>query len=119
MSVYRFTDRLDIYNSQVRTAPAGYTADAVRIADIDGDGRADYCIVVSGGGNIICTRNGGSGDAPIAKYGGFWQDFSEGGADFTESFPTQNKGNMAGINLVDLNGDFKADWLYMDNGGML
>lgn len=40
----------------------------VRLADIDGDGRFDYC-VTDDGGNIRCWRNGGIGDTP-----GLWQD---------------------------------------------
>lgn len=84
---------------------------------MDGDGRADYCIL-SHPGDVICMRNGGSGDLPLEAYGGFWQDFSTGASAFTTMFPSQNRGNAAGVNLVDINGDFKADWLFMDETGL-
>ncbi|KAF5710337.1 acetylxylan esterase [Fusarium mundagurra] len=41
----------------------------VRIADIDGGGKADFCLVKSAG-EIACSRNGGSCDKPQ------WQGFS-------------------------------------------
>lgn len=42
----------------------GQAQDRIHIADIDGDGRADYCSVANDG-NISCWRNGGFGDAPV------------------------------------------------------
>lgn len=38
----------------------GPKQDRVRIADIDGDGRADYCTIADNG-DITCWRNGGQG----------------------------------------------------------
>lgn len=87
------------------------------MADIDGDGRADWCILVELG-NIACLRNGGQGDLPTAAYGGFWQGFS-GPDGWTVVFPGQGRGNAAGVNLVDLNGDFKTDWLFMNHDGQV
>jgi hypothetical protein len=86
---------------------------------MDGDGRVDYCLI-DPSGDIICQRNGGVGTttAPIAEFGGYWQDFSTGGSSWTTMFPTQKKPNTSGMNLLDLNGDFKADWLYMDETGL-
>ena len=86
---------------------------------MDGDGRVDYCLI-NPSGDIICQRNGGVGTttAPVAEFGGYWQDFSTGGSSWTTMFPTQKKPNTSGMNLVDLNGDFKADWLYMDETGL-
>lgn len=43
-----------------------------RMCDIDGDGRLDYC-GLDPDGAAWCHRNGGTGDAPISKYGGYWQ----------------------------------------------
>lgn len=88
------------------------------MADIDGDGRADWCILLHVG-DVACLRNGGSGTLPTSGYGGFWQDFSSGGTDFTTVFPSQHRGNAAGVNLVDINGDFKTDWLFMTASGQV
>ncbi len=106
-------------NPQIGNAPPRCTYEMVRLADMDGDGRVDFCIITQSG-DINCQRNGGVGTttAPIAEFGGYWQDFSTGADSWTNKFPTQNKGSTAGVNLVDLNGDFKADWLYMDETGM-
>lgn len=84
----------------------------VHIADIDGDGRADWCVLLKPG-DISCIRNGGQGDAPTAAYGGFWQGFNAADGGWTTVFPSQKRGNAAGVNLVDINGDFKSDWLFM------
>ncbi|KAH8886549.1 hypothetical protein GQ53DRAFT_657685 [Thozetella sp. PMI_491] len=90
-----------------------YTADLVHLADIDGDGRADWCLFVFPG-VITCQRNGGQGDMPS------WVDFSTGSPGWTLVFPVkENRGNPLGVNLVDINGDFKSDWLYMDNTGKI
>lgn len=86
------------------------------MADIDGDGRADWCILLHPG-DIACQRNGGQGDAPTAAYGGFWQTFDSTGGAWTTVFHSQHRGNAAGVNLVDINGDFKTDWLFMDKTG--
>lgn len=86
------------------------------MADIDGDGRADWCILLHPG-DIACLRNGGQGDLPTEEYDGFWQDFSTGTKDWTTVFPSQQRGNGAGVNLVDINGDFKTDWLFMTETG--
>jgi hypothetical protein len=48
--------------------------DRVRLGDIDGDGRLDYC-AIDGQGDIYCWRNGGVGLAPTTKEGGYWQSF--------------------------------------------
>lgn len=86
------------------------------MADIDGDGRADWCILLHTG-DIACQRNGGQGVAPTAAYGGFWQAFDVVGGAWTTVFKSQHRGNGNGVNLVDINGDFKTDWLFMDNTG--
>jgi hypothetical protein len=44
----------------------------VRLGDIDGDGRLDFC-GVDGDGTVTCWRNGGVGDAPTSEYDGYWQ----------------------------------------------
>lgn len=47
---------------QVVPTHSGYTEKNVRIADIDGDGRADYCLAADTG-NVLCSRNGGTNDS--------------------------------------------------------
>ncbi|KAH7311059.1 putative esterase [Rhexocercosporidium sp. MPI-PUGE-AT-0058] len=108
-----------IIGTSPRFWSSAYTVDLVYLADIDGDGRADWCILVELG-SVSCLRNGGQGILPIASAGGFWQGFKSSSAeDWTVVFPGQGRGNAAGVNLVDLNGDFKADWLFMTPTGQV
>ncbi|KAJ6057366.1 hypothetical protein N7460_000640 [Penicillium canescens] len=91
-------------------APGGDLAQTnVRLGDIDGDGRIDYCLV-KGNGDIQCWRNGGQKDAPTNEFGGYWQDL---GIVFTG----KGMGDIDGVRLVDINGDFRADWLWLDDEG--
>lgn len=46
----------------------------VRLGDIDGDGRLDYC-VFDDKGNIYCWRNSGVGLALTKAERGYWQSF--------------------------------------------
>ncbi|KAJ5801621.1 uncharacterized protein N7518_003689 [Penicillium psychrosexuale] len=94
----------------VMAAPgSGLAQENVRLGDIDGDGRLDYCLIQPDG-DIQCWRNGGQNEAPTTEYGGYWQDL---GIVFTG----KNMGNITGVRLVDLNGDFRSDWLWMDDEG--
>ncbi|OGM47389.1 hypothetical protein ABOM_002570 [Aspergillus bombycis] len=98
------------YIGLVRSAPGGGLAQAnVRLGDIDGDGRVDYCLV-KGNGDIQCWRNGGQKDAPTKEFNGYWQDLGT-------VFTGKGMGNIAGVRLVDINGDFRADWLWLDDKG--
>ncbi|KAL1835601.1 hypothetical protein VTJ49DRAFT_6345 [Mycothermus thermophilus] len=92
-----------------KKAPMGYTHNNVRLGDIDGDGRLDYC-VVAGSGNIYCWRNGGWGEKA-----GWWQDLGNGKPVFTG----KGMGNIDGVQLVDLNGDFRSDWLWLSDIGQV
>lgn len=78
-----------------KSAPSGYAQTNVRLGDIDGDGRLDYC-VVAGNGDIYCWRNGGVGEKAA-----YWQDFRGGKPVFTG----KNMGNIDGVQLVDINGE--------------
>ncbi|KFX87170.1 hypothetical protein V490_08483 [Pseudogymnoascus sp. VKM F-3557] len=91
----------------VRSATSGYDIKHVRLGDIDGDGRIDYCLI-GDDGNIRCWRNGGIGHKPD-----YWQDFSDG----KPVFPAQGKGDIRGVRFVDINGDGRADWLWLDETG--
>lgn len=86
-------------------APAGYEQRHVRLGDIDGDGRLDYCLTHERDGNIRCWRNGGQGDR--AEY---WQDY---GIVFT----AKGMGDIAGTRLIDINGDFRSDWVWVYDDG--
>ncbi|KAF2438288.1 carbohydrate esterase family 3 protein [Karstenula rhodostoma CBS 690.94] len=93
----------------------GFLQKQVRLGDIDGDGRLDYC-GLKDNGDMACWRNGGRGDAPIAKFGGFWQGIV-GGASGGSTFTGKGMGDIAGTRLVDINGDGRADWVWVyDNG---
>ncbi|KAF4968093.1 hypothetical protein FSARC_4454 [Fusarium sarcochroum] len=87
----------------------GYKATDVRIADIDGDGRADFCLLKSAG-EITCSRNGGWGDKPQ------WQGFSTLGGIRGTVFNIA-QADKAGIILADLNGDFRSDVMYIGDIG--
>ncbi|KAE8155227.1 hypothetical protein BDV25DRAFT_146356 [Aspergillus avenaceus] len=94
---------------KVRDQPDGdFGQGNVRLGDIDGDGRIDYCLVHNNG-DIQCWRNGGQGDAPTSKYKGYWQDL---GIVFTG-----NMGNNTDVRFVDINGDFRSDLLLLDDQG--
>ncbi|KAK3897538.1 killer toxin subunits alpha beta [Staphylotrichum tortipilum] len=76
----------------------------VRIADIDGDGRADYCVVADNG-DISCWRNGGQGPMPD-----YWQPL---GVVFTG----KGMGDVNGVRFYDINGDGRDDWLWLNDKG--
>ncbi|KAI1120096.1 hypothetical protein F5Y10DRAFT_290321 [Nemania abortiva] len=80
----------------------------VRIADIDGDGRADFCLASDS--DVKCSRNGGKFDDH------FWQGFSSNSGIRGPVFNARS-GPRSGVFLGDLNGDYKADYLYIGNNG--
>ncbi|KAF4445873.1 hypothetical protein F53441_10435 [Fusarium austroafricanum] len=87
----------------------GLGRDRIRLGDMDGDGRLDYC-VVSNAGNVHCWRNGGIGDKAA-----YWQDMGSG----SHIFPAKGMGDMRGVQLVDINGDGRYDWLWMSKEGQV
>lgn len=74
------------------------------MADIDGDGRGDY-LAIDDGGNIQAWRNGWVDDIP--KY---WQSLGK-------RFDAKGKGNITGVRMLDINGDGRADWLWVSDVG--
>lgn len=64
----------------------------IRLGDIDGDGRCDYC-ALNDDGSMRCWRNGGLKDVSDN-----WQAM---GLVFNE----KDFGNIDGVRLVDINGD--------------
>lgn len=61
------------YIGLIRAAVAGILQEDIRLGDIDGDGRLDFCHIQNPGGNIFCFRNGGQSFAPTEQYGGYWE----------------------------------------------
>ncbi|KAH7417851.1 carbohydrate esterase family 3 protein [Cadophora sp. MPI-SDFR-AT-0126] len=99
---------------QVVGAHDGFVAQDVRIADIDGDGRADFCLLQTDG-TVLCSRNGGQGDSPQ------WQGFSTPNGVRGVVF-NKNKASRSGIvfgELSDLNGDFRSDYMYIGDHGQV
>ncbi|KPM38628.1 hypothetical protein AK830_g7923 [Neonectria ditissima] len=86
---------------------SGYAQDRVRLGDIDGDGRLDYC-VMHDNADIYCYRNGGLGDGAA-----YWQDMGQGGPVFTG----KGMGDMRGVRFVDINGDGRSDWVWIGTKG--
>ncbi|KAF5658685.1 killer toxin subunits alpha beta [Fusarium heterosporum] len=82
----------------------GFGQAHVRLADIDGDGRGDYC-VIDDKGDIQCWRNGGTGEVPE-----YWQSLGT-------RFTSKNMGDMNGVRFADINGDGRDDWLWVSNVG--
>jgi hypothetical protein len=82
-----------------RDVPAGYSQENVRIADIDGDGRVDYCVTAANG-DIHCWRNAGVGDAH------HWVDIGT-------VFTGKGMGDIKGTRFADINGDHRDDWIWM------
>lgn len=87
-----------------REAGPGWENRHVRIGDIDGDGRADYCLI-GDDGYTNCWRNGGLTDKAA-----YWQDLGM-------VFAPKGKGDIRGTRYVDINGDFRADWVWVGDQG--
>ncbi|KAK3315918.1 carbohydrate esterase family 3 protein [Apodospora peruviana] len=88
---------------------SGYTERDVRIADIDGDGRADYCLI-NADGYLLCSRNGGQGD----KHS--WQGFSDQTGLTGMTFNKRKRG-LDELIIADLNGDFRDDLMFIGDNG--
>lgn len=84
--------------------PEGYAQDRVRLADIDGDGRGDYCII-DDTGNVWCWRNGWVDDIPQ-----YWQALGM-------RFPAKGMGDIRGVRFEDINGDGRDDWIWVSDVG--
>ncbi|ROT40793.1 hypothetical protein SODALDRAFT_105063 [Sodiomyces alkalinus F11] len=90
-----------------KTPERGLGRAHVRLGDIDGDGRLDYCVIPASG-DIFCWRNGGIGERAA-----YWQNMGSGGPVFT----AKGMGDIRGVRFVDINGDGRSDWTWMDEHG--
>lgn len=66
------------------------------MADIDGDGRVDFCLISDD--DVKCSRNGGKGDEH------FWQGFQTASG-IRETVFNARSGPLSGVELADLNGE--------------
>ncbi|KAH8785916.1 hypothetical protein F5883DRAFT_708664 [Diaporthe sp. PMI_573] len=85
-------------------ASEGYLQARIHLADIDGDGRCDYC-AAHDNGEIQCWRNGGRSDTAD-----LWQDMgivSTG----------KNMSDLNGVRFSDINGDGRSDLLWLNDQG--
>lgn len=82
----------------------GLTTDAgrVKLADFDGDGRADYAVVNPDGSVRVFLNKGGDG------HGG-WQDLGQVATGLTT--------DAGRVRLADFDGDGRADYAVIDPGG--
>ncbi|PLN80097.1 SGNH hydrolase [Aspergillus taichungensis] len=84
--------------------------DDVRLGDIDGDGRVDYCLLVNN--DLYCLRNGGQGKTRTTKPQVSWQYMG---------LVFQGKDSKAGdstdMQLVDIDGDNRSDLVWVDDKG--
>jgi hypothetical protein len=86
-----------------KPAESGYPGSQVRLGDIDGDGRVDFCALATNG-DVRVWRNGGIGNTPT------WEPL---GRRFTG-----NGMDISGVRFEDINGDGRDDWLWVsDDGG--
>jgi lysophospholipase L1-like esterase len=81
----------------------GGTRASIRFADIDGDGRAEYHVIGSDG-SVLSWFNSGYGSKPT------WEPM---GIIATGT----GSSDLEGVHLVDLNGDGKADYLWLSPSG--
>ncbi|KAF1955835.1 SGNH hydrolase [Byssothecium circinans] len=86
---------------QIAGEGTGATRETTRFADIDGDGKADY-MVVGKEGSLNAWLNFGYGDKPD------W---------YPLGIIATGIGDAAGVQLVDLNNDGRADYVWLDKDG--
>ncbi|KAK4200109.1 family 3 putative carbohydrate esterase [Triangularia verruculosa] len=89
---------------QVVIDQQGFTADDVRIAQIDGDGRADYCLIKADS-SIHCIRQNSQGEfsGPLQL-----------------AFDKLSGIDKSRVVLGDINGDFRSDYMRIgENGNIL
>ncbi|KAK4545949.1 hypothetical protein LTR36_002513 [Oleoguttula mirabilis] len=86
----------------------GYPQAQVRLADIDGDGRADYVVFDADTTNIYGWRNGATSNGPPE----YWYPMDG----VFSGLPVHE---LSGWQFVDLNGDQKDDLVWIDANGQV
>ncbi|PKY03913.1 SGNH hydrolase [Aspergillus campestris IBT 28561] len=81
----------------------------VRLGDIDGDGRVDYCLVANN--DLYCWRNGGQRKTRTTKTQVSWQFMGlvVQGKD--------SKHDIADVQLADIDGDNRSDLVWVEDKG--
>ncbi|MFC5724596.1 FG-GAP-like repeat-containing protein [Streptomyces gamaensis] len=92
------------YGTIATGSGTGATANNLRFADINGDGKADYLVVGEKGSVRAFVNNGGDGR-------GGWKDYGQI-ATGSGTGATPEK-----IRFADINGDGKADYLVVEDNG--
>ncbi|KFY78640.1 hypothetical protein V499_02243 [Pseudogymnoascus sp. VKM F-103] len=87
----------------------GYVQAQVRLADIDGDGRADYVALSYDGTSILGWRNGATGHVKPQ----YWNPMSGVISGLPKLTP------LSGWQFVDLNGDHKDDLVHVSTNGQV
>ncbi|KAL2890339.1 FG-GAP repeat [Ceratocystis lukuohia] len=88
----------------------GFKRGDVRLADIDGDGRLDYCLLDTKKSTGHCWRNKGFGHSPSS--------FQELLSEETNVFGTLVN-DLSSVQFVDINGDHRFDWVQIADDGSI
>jgi hypothetical protein len=84
----------------------------VEFADINGDGRADYLVINTSTGAVQAWLNGGPNPS-----GGQWLWYPQG--QITAGFGSVPAGQQKSVFFADINGDGRADYVFVDSNGNL
>ncbi|KAF5020271.1 hypothetical protein F66182_7705 [Fusarium sp. NRRL 66182] len=93
-----------VYKGLWKAADPKYPQARVRLADIDGDGRADFCGLADNG-DVYVWRNGWINDMPE-----YWQALGR-------RFEGKGMGHLDGTRFEDINGDGRDDWVWVGDRG--
>lgn len=90
----------------------GYPRSQVILADLNGDGRVDYCGAEKKSGALTCYLNAG----PSSTNGWGWINFDDAG--FQNPIAT-GLGESDGVRLVSFSGSKRADYIWLDKKGAI
>ncbi|KAF2872785.1 hypothetical protein BDV95DRAFT_398340 [Massariosphaeria phaeospora] len=93
-----------IWDGQGQIATGVAARKDIRVADLDGDGLADYLVVDENSGAVVFWRNGGR------QNDGSWSWTNMGQV-------ATGVGDGPGVRFADINGDGKADYLWVAKDG--
>ncbi|KAI1076427.1 SGNH hydrolase-type esterase domain-containing protein [Whalleya microplaca] len=95
---------------QVKKGPDGLNVTNIRLGDIDGDGRVDYCALADNG-DLSCSRNNIKDYTKIKDFEKTWKSMGKG------PIFQYKGGDINSVRLVDIDGDDRADVLSVDDTG--